>query len=149
MDSDAPLDMSLSENPRAPLDKASSSKPRFDSKEREHAIRALVRMSKVRYKLASIKDPTIDIATLDRYLFHGITYLSKGFRYGTVTMLFEHSVYHDEIHGILESLANMWGYLTGPEKALDECDVDGLRQRDILTEFFMAHLKYTFRWVRL
>ena len=119
MDSNAPLEMSLSENPRAPLDKASSSKPQFDSKEREHAIRALVRMSKVRYKLASIKDPTIDLATLDRYLFHGITYLSKVFRYGTVTMPFGNIAYHDEIHGILESLANMWEYLTGPEGALD------------------------------
>ena len=151
MGSDLPLNVSPSKKPRAALDKTSSDNRQFDSKEREQAIRALVRMSRVRYKLASIKDPAIDLAMLDKYLFDGITYVSKVFRSGTVTMPFEQSTYQNEIHGILEGLADVWEYLTGPEETLDKFDVDGLRELETLTQFFLAHLKYTFpkKWVNL
>lgn len=101
-------------------------------------------MSRARYKLASIKDSTIELGILDRYLFDQITHLSKVFQSDTITIPSEHRAYQDEVYRILESLADVRGYLTGPEETLDKFGFDGLRELDTLTQFFMAHLKYTF-----
>ena len=102
-------------------------------------------MSSARYKLASIKDSNIELGTLDRYLFDEITYLSKVFRSGTITMPFEPRAYQDEVYRILDGLVDVRGYLTGPEETLHKFGFDGLRELDRLTQFFMAHLKYTSR----
>lgn len=99
-----------------------------------------MRKSRVRYKLAWIKNSAIDLAHLDKYLFDRIASFSKMFRPGTVTMPFEPGACQDEIHRILENLADVREYLTDAE-GLNKFDVDGLRELDTVTHFFMAHLK--------